>query len=144
MTLYRSIKLSRALFLSMLLFACSENYDSEETKVLLSEFERTYQHTIENMPIDTSKSYSLEKLKKINSAALISIAYRWHSFAASHCSQNAEPKKPTKMSNYDKLASQQKSAAISFSKISDSSRDCHSLVFFDNWSEIQKMISLNL
>ena len=144
MTLYRPIELPRAIFLSLLLFACSESYDSEQTKVLVSEFERTYQHTIDNMPIDTNQSYSLEKLKKINSAALISIAYRWHSFAASHCSQNAEPKMPTKMSNYDKLASQQKSATITFSKISDSSRDCHSLVFFDNWSEIQKMISLNL
>ena len=144
MTLFRPIELSKAIFLSMLLFACSENYDSDQTKLLISEFELTYQHTIDNMPIDTSKSYSLEKLKKINSAALISIAYRWHSFATSHCSQVFEPKKPIKMSNYDKLASQQKSATISFSKIPDSSRDCHSLVFFDNWSEIQKMISLNL
>lgn len=144
MTKFRPVKLITFFMLFILTISCSENYDASHSKLLKSEFEKTYQYTIEHMSVDTQQSYPIEELREINSAALISIAYLWHSHASNLCSNNAEQETSRKLSSYDKLIDKQSSPNISFSKTPDSLQNCHSLVFFDNWSEIQKMISLNI
>lgn len=144
MTIIRPVKLITFLILFIVTISCSENYDTDQSKLLKSEFEKTYQYTIEHMSIDIQQSYPIEKLREINSAALISIAYLWHSHASNLCSNNVKQETSRKLSSYDKLIDKQSSANISFAKTPDSLQNCHSLVFFDNWSEIQKMISLNI
>ncbi len=144
MTIFRPVKLITFFILCIVTISCSENYDANQSKLLKSEFEKTYQYTFDNMPIDINQSYSIDKLRKINSATLISIAYRWHSHATDLCSDKEQLKSSRPKSSYDKLTNQQNYTNEPIHKTPDSSQKCHSFVFFDNWSEIQKMISFNL
>ena len=144
MALLQLLMQAALLLVCFFLYACSDNYDSDQASVLKSEFEKTYQYTFDNMPIDINQSYSIDKLRKINSATLISIAYRWHSHATDLCSDKEQLKSSRPKSSYDKLTNQQNYTNEPILKTPDSSQKCHSFVFFDNWSEIQKMISFNL
>ena len=144
MGFFQPIKHIAILLLCVATTSCSENYNSKQASLLKAEFEKTYQYTLMNMPIDTSQSYSFDELRNMNSAALISIAYRWHSYATDLCSSVDTPVIPSKKSSYEKLTDEKIFGDISITETSPSLQKCHSLAFFDNWSEIQKMISLNL
>ena len=144
MVLLRSIKLIALLLLLAVTATCSENYNSRQADILKAEFIRTYQRTLLTLPTGTNQSYSIDELHHLNSAALVSIAYRWHSYARDICSNNDTPDTSTKQSSYDKLTTKNNFSDVNFTETPESLQNCHSLAFLDNWSEIQKMISLNL
>ncbi len=103
-----------------------------------------YRYTYENKVISSDKSYRYEDLQNMNKANLTSIAYTWQDLATKQCPTENNPANFKSSNSYDKLLGNQNSPAKLKYKISESLRDCHSQVFLDNWSEIQKMITFHL
>ena len=123
--------------------ACSNDHDRRIAENINSEFEQTYLYVTKNMHIDIDLSKNLSNFRKSNKDAFTSIAYTWHSISVEACDLAYNRNKKASKSSYERLIQQSHKDNDHFIKVTDSQRKCLAKIYFDNWSNINKMLSLS-
>ncbi len=123
--------------------SCSDEHNQEVVDNINLEFELTYQYVVENMPIDTNYSKDFSTFKRLNKDAFTSIAYTWHSISMSECELAVSSNRQSSGSSYERLTQKSSTNSHLIKTIVDKERICLARIYFDNWSNIQKMLSLS-
>lgn len=134
---------SKLFFICLTISACSNEQDHSLAIYINSEFEQTYLYVSKNMPVDIDFSKNLTDFRTSNKDAFTTIAYTWHSISVDACSLTNHSNKKESMSSYERLIQQSPRADNHIREVTDSERICLAEIYYDNWSNINKMLTLS-
>ncbi len=135
-----SIKL---LLMCGLVTACTNDGQQQMQNILQQEFIATYIHVTEHHSVAKNFSSQFEYMKKVNSDAFNSIAYRWHIFATEACKLSSNAHSHPQLSGYEKMLAEKTSNEGSIEITRDEDRKCLANIYLSNWRQINKMLALN-
>jgi len=130
-------------FTCLAVSSCSNEHDREMAENINLEFELTYQYVVENMPIKSNYSKNFSIFKKNNKDAFTSIAYTWHSKSLDACELANGNIDESNKTSYERMIQNSTTNSHLSKTILDSERPCLANIYFDNWSNIQNMLSLS-
>lgn len=135
-----SIKL---LFMCGFFTACSNDNQQQVQNILQQEFIETYIYVTERHSVAKNFSPQFEYMKKVNSDAFNSIAYRWHIFATQSCELSSNARPHSELSGYEKMLAEKTTNQESIEITRDEDRKCLANIYLSNWRQINKMLALN-
>ncbi len=131
------------LFTCLAVSSCSDKHNREIAENINLEFELTYQYVVKNMPVEIDYSKNFSIIKKNNKDAFTSIAYTWHSISLDACKLTNGNSHESNKTSYEKMIQKSTTNNHLTKTVIDSDRLCLATIYFDNWSNIQNMLSLS-
>jgi|GEM_PF-3050734 len=133
----------KLLFVCGFVAACTNDNQQQAQNKLQEEFIKTYTHVTEHHAVTKNFSSQFEYMKKINSDAFSSIAYRWHVFATQECELSNNTRSQSQLSGYEKMLTEKTTDEQTIEITRDEDRKCLANIYLSHWIQINKMLVLN-
>ena len=124
-------------------YSCTDSRQQQIQENIQREFVETYVYVTRNKHVEIDVSSQFETMKKINSDAFISIAYRWHNHALNTCQLSNSSDSQAFQSGYEKMLAEQTNATKLTKITNPKDRECVANIYFANWKEINNMFAHN-